>query len=45
LFLHDQSIDIINHDFGEFVDTLVVALREMEKAENPVSHIHPVIVR
>ena len=32
-------------DFREFVDTLVVALREMEKKESPMAHIHPIIVR
>jgi len=32
-------------DFREFVDTLVVALREMEKSESPLAHIHPVIVK
>ena len=31
-------------DFREFVDTLVVALREMEQSENPVATIHPVLV-
>ena len=31
-------------DFREFVDTLVVALRGMEQTENPVAHIHPVLV-
>jgi len=27
------------------VDTLVVALREMEKPESTTAHIHPIIVR
>ena len=31
--------------FKEFVDTLVVALRIMEKVESPIRHIHPVAVR
>ena len=39
------SVNIPNDDFLEFVDTLVVALREIEKAEVPIGHIHPVIVR
>jgi len=30
---------------GEFVETRQAALRHMEKAENAVSHIHPVIVK
>ncbi|MCG2796834.1 MAG: hypothetical protein L6427_13425 [Actinomycetia bacterium] len=32
-------------DFREFVDTLMVALREMEKAESPIAHVHPIIIR
>ncbi len=39
------SVNFPNNDFREFVDTLVVALREMEKAEAPICHIHPVIVK
>ena len=38
------SVNIPNDDFREFVDTLVVALRGMENAEAPISHIHPVLV-
>jgi len=39
------SIKIPNDDFREFVDTLVVALRAIDKRESPMAHIHPVIVR
>ena len=43
---HDfMHLSFYKDDFREFVDTLVVALREMEKAEAPIGHIHPVIVR
>ena len=31
--------------FKDYVDTLVVALRAIEKAESPIRHIHPVMVR
>ncbi|MBU4174103.1 MAG: hypothetical protein KKB90_12775 [Actinobacteria bacterium] len=42
---HDfMHLSFYKDDFREFVDTLVVALRGMEQAENPVSHIHPVLV-
>lgn len=42
---HDfMHLSFFKDDFREFVDTLVVALREMEKAEAPISHIHPVLV-
>jgi len=37
---HPQAWD----DFKEFVDTLVVALRLIEKSESPIRHIHPVAV-
>ncbi|MBU4392749.1 MAG: hypothetical protein KJ920_09965 [Actinobacteria bacterium] len=39
-----MHLSFYKDDFREFVDTLVVALRGMEQAENPVSHIHPVLV-
>ncbi len=32
-------------DFREFMDTLTVALRQIEKAESPIRHIHPLAVR
>jgi hypothetical protein len=32
-------------DFKEFVDTLVVALRTIEKASSPIKHIHPVVLK
>ena len=38
---HPQAKD----DFKEFVDTLVVALRTIEKSDSPIRHIHPVAVR
>ena len=42
---HDfMHLSFYKDDFREFVDTLVVAMREMEKAENPLAHIHPVLV-
>ncbi|MBU4174106.1 MAG: hypothetical protein KKB90_12790 [Actinobacteria bacterium] len=42
---HDfMHLSFYKDDFREFVDTLVVALRGMEQNENPVSHIHPVLV-
>lgn len=31
-------------DFKEFVDTLVVALRGMEKSEAPMANVHPVLL-
>ena len=40
-----MHLSFYKEDFREFVDTLVVALREMEKAENPTAHVHPIIVR
>ena len=43
---HDfMHLSFYKDDFREFVDTLVVALRQMDQAESPVKHIHPVIVR
>jgi len=39
------SVNNDNYDLVEFVDTLVVALREVEKAEAPTDHIHPVILK
>ena len=40
-----MHLSFYKDNFREFVDTLVVALREMEKSEAPIGHIHPVIVR
>ena len=31
--------------FKEFVETLVAGLRAIEKAESPVHHIHPIVLR
>ena len=43
---HDfMHLSFFQDDFKEFVDTLVVALRMIEKAESPIRHIHPVVVR
>jgi len=43
---HDfMHLSFFQDDFKEFVDTLVVALRIIEKAESPIRHIHPVVVR
>jgi len=41
-FLH---MSFFKDDFREFVDTLVVALRELDKGESPMAHIHPIIVQ
>ncbi len=42
---HDfMHLSFYKDDFREFVDTLVVALRGIEQAEAPISHIHPVLV-
>ena len=42
---HDfMPLSFYKDDFREFVDTLASAMREMERPENPVSHIHPVLV-
>ena len=35
---------LFKDDFREFVDTLVVALRAIEKANSPIKHIHPVLL-
>jgi hypothetical protein len=43
---HDfMHLSFYKDDFREFVDTLAVALRQIEKAEDPVLHIHPVVLR
>jgi len=43
---HDfMHLSFYKDDFREFVDTLLVALRQIEKAQDPVLHIHPVILR
>ncbi len=43
---HDfMHLSFFKDDFREFVDTLVVALRQIEKAQSPIKHIHPVAVR
>ncbi|MCG2819884.1 MAG: hypothetical protein L6433_12945 [Actinomycetia bacterium] len=40
-----KNLSFFVDDFREFVDSLVVALREMEKSESPAAHVHPIIVR
>jgi hypothetical protein len=43
---HDfMHISFYEDDFREFVDTLEAALREIEKREAPMAHVHPVILR
>ncbi len=43
---HDfMHLSFFADDFREFVDTLVVALRAIERTESPIRHIHPVVVR
>lgn len=41
-FLH---MSFFKEEFCEFVDTLVVALRQIEKSQSQVRHIHPVTLR
>jgi hypothetical protein len=43
---HDfMHLSFYKDDFREFVDTLVVAQRAMDKREGPIAHIHPVLLR
>jgi len=43
---HDfMHLSFFKDDFRDFVDTLQVALREMDKRDSPMTHIHPVMVR
>lgn len=42
-FLH---ISFYREDFKDFVDTLLAALKKIERAENPIiRHIHPIFIR
>lgn len=42
---HDfMHLSFFKEDFKEFVDTLVVALRSIERSDNPAQQIHPVII-
>ncbi len=42
-FLH---ISFYKEDFKDFVDTLLAALRKIERTENPlIRHIHPIVIR
>ena len=38
-----MHLSFFKDDFREFVDTLVAALRQIEKAESHIKHIHPVL--
>ena len=40
-----MHLSFYKDDFREFVDMLVVALGEMEKAESPIAHVHLIIIR
>jgi hypothetical protein len=40
-FLH---MSFFKDDFKEFVDTLISALRQIEKAESPMKNIHPIVL-
>jgi hypothetical protein len=40
-----MHLSFYKDDFREFVDTLVVAQRAMDKREGPMAHIHPVLLR
>ncbi|MCJ7652158.1 MAG: hypothetical protein MUO75_00490 [Actinobacteria bacterium] len=43
---HDfMHLSFFKDDFREFVDTLVAALRQIEKNENPSALIHPIFVK
>lgn len=43
---HDfMHLSFFRDDFRDFVDTLVVALREIDKRESPMTHVHPIIIR
>jgi hypothetical protein len=42
---HDFThLSFFRDDFREFVDTLVAALRIIEKSKGPMSNIHPAVV-
>ncbi len=40
-----MHLSFYKYYFREFVDTLVVALREMEQIESPKANVHPVLLR
>jgi hypothetical protein len=43
---HDfMHLSFYKDDFREFVDTLVVALRQIDQAQGPIKHIHPVTLK
>ncbi len=43
---HDfMHLSFYKDDFKEFVDTLVAAMRQVDKIESPIRHIHPVVLR
>ena len=39
-----MHLSFYKDDFKEFVDTLTVALRQMERDSSPIRHIHPVVL-
>ena len=43
---HDfMHLSFYKDDFREFVDTLVVALRQIDQAQSPINHFHPVVLK
>lgn len=43
---HDfMHLSFYKDDFKEFVDTLVVALRQIDKGSSPIKNIHPVVLK
>jgi hypothetical protein len=40
-----MHLSFYKEDFKEFVDTLAVALRQIDKTQNPIKHIHPVVLK
>jgi len=41
-FLH---LSFYKDDFREFVDTLAAALRQIDRADSPIRHVHPILLR
>lgn len=43
---HDfMHLSFYKDDFKEFVDTLVVAVRQVDRGDSLLRHIHPVVLR
>jgi hypothetical protein len=43
---HDfMHLSFYQDDFREFVDTLSTAVRQMDRCESHIRHIHPVVLR